>query len=696
MAPESQMPAESGPMKLVPTPQAIAPVKSQALPTGEEKNLQLARELFQRGADPSPGLMRPVILDSWRRSRSYGLPFGHHSHRRLSLNALRRRRLQRRMLCAVAEPLMAELRQFTTGSGFVSILADEEGYVLKILGDEEITRQAAQDNLMVEGCCRHERVVGTNGIGTTLAMGQPLQVFAGEHYYALGASWICSGAPILDARGQVIAVFCLTGLREKVSFHTLGLAVAAAASISHQLALKLALETVEKIRTRLEAIVETVPTGVMLLGRNQEILHVNGKTAALLSQPTREIIGRRFQEIFGSEALDAAADGGGIDGRTITTGQGRRRISFAMDLRRTSHGESVVALEKVQAHHKRVNRVIGAAAHFTFADIVGRSPAMASALAMARIAAENDSKVLLTGESGTGKELFAQAIHNAGPRWDGPFIAVNCGALPRSLIESELFGYERGAFTGAHSEGRAGKFELADGGTIFLDEIGDMPLDVQVTLLRVLQSREVCRLGGKASFRVNVRIIAATNRNLLAAIDENTFRRDLYYRLNVFSIHIPSLRERSGGDVRLLADYFLGRYAQSAGRKIERFSEEAYKLLESHDWRGNVRELENAVEQAVYVAGGEVIGADCLSCLPPVTGGQKPPGRPAAPALFLSSPVRLDRPAVEKALAAVAGNVKKAAVLLGVSRRTMYRKLQLLGIDYDTFRPRSKYVPKDT
>jgi transcriptional regulator with PAS, ATPase and Fis domain len=363
-------------------------------------------------------------------------------------------------------------------------------------------------------------------------------------------------------------------------------------------------------------------------------------------------------------------------------------------MRRTSHGEVVITLEKVEAHRRRVNQVIGATAHFTFSDIVGHSPAITSALAMARIASENDSKVLLTGESGTGKELFAQAIHSAGPRRDGPFIAINCGAIPRSLIESELFGYERGTFTGASDEGRAGKFELADGGTIFLDEIGDMPLDVQVNLLRVLQSREVCRLGGKAPIRVNVRIIAATNRNLLTAIAENTFRRDLYYRLNVFSIHIPSLRER-GGDIRLLADYFLSQYAPGAGRKLEGFSENAYRLLETHDWRGNVRELENTVEQAIYMANGGELDVDSLSRLTLNLGEQEPaapavatfggrrrprpePDRPTAP--------RLDRAALEQALADTGGNNNKAAALLGVSRRTMYRKLQRLGIDYNALR----------
>jgi transcriptional regulator with PAS, ATPase and Fis domain len=640
-----------------------------------------------------------VILESWIRSRNYGLPFGG----RLIKPPLQAGELQeqrRRLpLLEVAEPIMAELQKFTTGSGFISALADEEGCVVKLVGDKEMLRRAAEENHMLEGANRGERLVGTNGIGTALALGAPLEVFAGEHYYPLNARWVCSAAPIKDGQGRVIAVFCLTGLREKVSGHTLALTESTARAISRQMTLQQTLETVGKIRTQMKLIVETVPTGVMLLGRDQEILQINNRTAELLSKPAQEIIGRNFSDIFGRNTLDTDPGQDKIDGRTITAELGRRRLSLAMDMRRTGQGESVVTLEKAETRHKKLYRALGATAHFTFADIIGSSPAITSAVAMARIAAENDSKVLLTGESGTGKELFAQAIHNAGPRRDGPFIAVNCGALPRSLIESELFGYERGAFTGANSEGRAGKFELADGGTIFLDEIGDMPLDVQVTLLRALQNREVSRLGGKGAIRVDVRIIAATNRNLITAIAENTFRRDLYYRLNVFSIHVPSLRERSG-DVRLLADYFLSQYALNAGKRLEGFSENAYRLLESQDWRGNVRELENNVEQAVYMANDGDIDVECLSRLVSGPGGGEEPFLPAAGlgrprpepedgyARFpAAAPAKPDRQAAEKALARAEGNVKRAAGFLGVSRRTMYRKLRLFGIDHQAFRP---------
>ena len=286
---------------------------------------------------------------------------------------------------------------------------------------------------------------------------------------------------------------------------------------------------------------------------------------------------------------------------------------------------------------------------------------------------------MLTGESGTGKELFAQAIHSASERGDRAFIAINCGSLPRSLIESELFGYERGAFTGAKREGQAGKFELANGGTLFLDEIGDMPADVQVSLLRVLQNKEIVRIGGSHPIKIDVRVIAATNKDLLKAIENNTFRSDLYYRLNVLSIHIPALRER-GGDVRVLANYFLKKYGSDSAKPVQGFTDEAYQLLEHYTWPGNIRELENAMERATIVGQEEFITA---ADLPEAVRSSSPEVERQRGANHLDTDGSLsgaEQSIILRALEEKNGNVTEAALLLGVSRRTLYRKLQKYGI----------------
>ena len=244
----------------------------------------------------------------------------------------------------------------------------------------------------------------------------------------------------------------------------------------------------------------------------------------------------------------------------------------------------------------------------SFEDIVGSSEALKAVLGQIKKVAPTDSTTLILGETGTGKELIARAIHRQSRRSGRPFIRVNCAAIPQSLIASELFGHERGAFTGA-SQRRLGRFELADGGTIFLDEVGELPPDTQVALLRVLQEREFERVGSAQPVRVNVRIIAATNCDLKAATADGTFRLDLFYRLNVFPIHVPPLRERRN-DIRLLVGYFTERFATQMGKNIRSVHKRTLDLLQAHDWPGNIRELQNVVERAVILSSGDVLCVD--------------------------------------------------------------------------------------
>lgn len=258
--------------------------------------------------------------------------------------------------------------------------------------------------------------------------------------------------------------------------------------------------------------------------------------------------------------------------------------------------------------HNLVNRFSGARARFNFEDIVTEDLIMQETIYIARQAATSNGNVLITGESGTGKEMFAQAIHNASQRCRGPFVAVNCGAIPRDLIGSELFGYVEGAFTGAKKGGNPGKFELASGGTIFLDEIGDMPFEQQIALLRVIQERSISRIGSNKEIPINVRIICATNKNLLIEVDKGNFRKDLYYRLNVINIRIPPLRERSK-DVKVLFNYFIKKLQKSDPICIDK---EIIKYLTMYSWPGNVRELQNIVERMLYTANGEHLTTDCL------------------------------------------------------------------------------------
>jgi len=317
-----------------------------------------------------------------------------------------------------------------------------------------------------------------------------------------------------------------------------------------------------------------------------------------------------------------------------------------------------------------------------FEEIVGNSDALVQVLNLVRKVAPTDSTVLITGETGTGKELIARAIHKASKHADRAFVSVNCAAIPQSLIASELFGHEKGAFTGA-TQRRLGRFELAEGGTIFLDEVGELPLETQVALLRVLQEHEFERVGGNRSIRTNVRVIVATNRDLQAAISAGGFREDLFYRLNVFPIEIPPLRKRKE-DIPLLVQYFIDRYARELGKNIRTVSKETLDLFQSYAWPGNIRELRNVIERSVIVCESESFSVDerWVSRQP----------QQARPTSQLELPQRLaaeEKQAIEAALAESRGRVfgpSGAAARLGIARSTLESKIKTLKIDKNRFK----------
>jgi transcriptional regulator with PAS, ATPase and Fis domain len=302
-------------------------------------------------------------------------------------------------------------------------------------------------------------------------------------------------------------------------------------------------------------------------------------------------------------------------------------------------------------------------------EIVGKSDVMQEIYDLISRVAPTDSTVLITGESGTGKELIAQAIHGNSKRCYMPFVAVNCGALPETLLESELFGYEKGAFTGADHP-RKGRFELADKGTLFLDEVGDISLKTQVDLLRVLQGKEIHRLGAQQAKQVDVRILAATNRNLQEAINENRFREDLYYRLNVISIHVPPLRERKD-DIPLLADTFIRKYCLEMNKERVKMSPAALKLLMDYNWPGNVRELENVIERALVIGRDKDIQPDDL----PFSRKELQPEH------FPKSLKKMERMHIKMILEETEWNISRAARQLDIDRQTLYNKIEKYKIE---------------
>ena len=379
---------------------------------------------------------------------------------------------------------------------------------------------------------------------------------------------------------------------------------------------KRALNNVELSMSELSTVLETAHEGIFGIDNRGYIRHCNYMAEELFKTTKNDVIGSHISKFMrGTPALDVLRSGNGYTENEEVYTNERGSFHFIVTTKpffteKTVAG-LVISFRDIEEAQKLVYNINTRALKYTFEDIMGESESIRRAKNQALLTARGNSTVLITGESGTGKEMFAKAIHYASARAKGPFITVNCGAIPENLLESELFGYEKGAFTGASDKGKFGKFEMANAGTIFLDEIGDMPLHLQVKLLHVLQNMRFERVGGNKVIIVDVRVIAATNKDLEAMIKEGTFREDVYYRLSVIPLTIPPLRGRRS-DIKLLMYHFLNKYNTFMNKKIIGFTEEVEFIYENYDWPGNVRELENAIEYGTNMAFGDKIGIDAV------------------------------------------------------------------------------------
>lgn len=681
----------------------------------ENKRIGAAWEKFINGEPADFSFLRPEIYESWIRSKGYNVNPYLTKTAILKENELNVRINRNLKLMEIVRPYIENLYSIVKNSGYYILFSDNEGYILDILGDKDII-ETGRKSMLIVGANRNERFAGSNAVGTCLALNCPVQMVGEEHYVKPHKRYVCSGAPIKDQAGNPVAALVMTGMKEAAHVHTLGMVMSAVDGISKELKILNAYEEIEMISAQRNSIIETIPSGVLLLNENNRVIQINANALSMMGKQYPDMIGRNFLEflnpedspegisngILGKESYNSETDVyiGGSHGAPLKLNMS---VHFVTDNLGRRKG-TVIRFNETKRINALVTRIGGYKPVYTFESIKGDSEKTKEMIETARKAAKNDSNVLILGESGTGKELVAQAVHNASAFAKGPFIALNCGALPKGLIESELFGYEKGAFTGANKEGNPGKFELADGGTIFLDEIGDMPFDIQAALLRVLQTKEVIRIGAKYPKKINVRVIAATNRNLKTAIDDKTFRQDLYYRLNVLSVHVPPLRER-GEDVILLAGEFVEVYNKNKGTDF-RIAGDVLPLLREYSWPGNIRELENIMERAINVADGtEITPAHLPSYIMEQKGkagergGRPEPGDPERRASFAGREnsgraepfqrrdlAEASRELIFETLRETRGNIKKASELLGISRRTLYRKMDLYEIDSRQFK----------
>ncbi|HHY33219.1 MAG TPA: sigma 54-interacting transcriptional regulator [Firmicutes bacterium] len=581
--------------------------------------LEAAWRTFVQTGEIDSTVVRPVIAESWKRCRALGLdPQDTRCFDLADENEVRARISANEQLISTAWSFMSTLYKLVAGSGFRVDITDGEGFLLRSIGDDQVLQETSRVRL-APGASRHESRAGTCAIGLALMLDEPVQVVGAEHYN-VHIHWVtCSAAPIHDHTGKIVGVLNMTGRRELVHKHTIGIVASMSEAIERELALERSLHEIRTLNRFLGTVFDSIRDGLVAVSSDGTIMRVNEAALRIFGIEREDALGRPIDAAFGlfPSVVQILKQSKHREFKeheiSIRTGHGTTRCLATIRTLRNASGDSIGTLavfDKMERVRSLVRRMVGAQARFTFDDIVGESPSLQEAVRLAKAASRTDSRVLLCGESGTGKDLFAQAIHNASARKDGPFVAINCGAVPTELIESELFGYEEGAFTGARRGGKPGKFELAEGGTLFLDEVESMPLEMQVKLLRALADDQVMRIGGTEMIPINVRIIGATNRNLADEVRAGRFREDLYYRLNVVNVSIPPLRQRRE-DIPLLVRHFLDRHGFGAscgpharGGTDPKFaiSPDALEALKKYEFPGNVRELQNVLERAAIAA----------------------------------------------------------------------------------------------
>ncbi|MBU2498079.1 MAG: sigma 54-interacting transcriptional regulator, partial [Proteobacteria bacterium] len=576
-------------------------------------------------------------------------------------------------LIQICKPMMDMIAISVRDTGFIVTLADRSGCVLLARGDKEILEMAGQ-NYYQPGCVRTVERVGTNAIGVCLLEGKPIQITGAEHFNSHFHPWTCSSAPIRDAQGRTIGVMTLSGRSVGRHKHTLALVTAAAETIESQLRERDLAEEKLRLNSMLTLIFNSISDGVIAVDNNLIITHINRTAARLLDLERESVLGKRLQEaLVPDEALLHA-----IKTRTYFASTeigfngpgGHKSYMCSGDPIRNASGHvlgAIITLAEKRQVISIAKKIGGNYAKYRFSDIKGKDPELLRQVELARIAAKTNARILITGESGTGKELFAQAIHNESRRRDEPFVAISCATIPRDLIESELFGYRGGAFTGARREGQVGKFELANRGTLFLDEVNGLPLDLQAKLLRVLQQNEILRLGDTRPIPTDVRVLAASNSDLAREVENANFRKDLYYRLNVVEVFIPPLRSRMD-DLELLIEHVMKRLCREMGMAKPRISQEALDTLKSYHWPGNVRELENSIERALLLAQGKTIEKVHI----PSRTFRKPEATHDA-AFPLQQAFKKT---VETTLHECGGNISRAARQLRIARSTLYRRMK--------------------
>ncbi|MEF7654895.1 sigma-54-dependent Fis family transcriptional regulator [Bacillus thuringiensis] len=584
------------------------------------------------------------ISESWHRCKQANVnPHMNKGQKILSSNVFQDQKKKSEIFLDIAIPQLQNMRKTIDELQMMALLIDPDGYVLSLSGNEQTLKRAKHINF-IEGVKWTEAAVGTNAIGTALEIEEAIMISGTEHYSIASHSWSCAAAPIHNDDGKLIGVLDFSCPIEFSHPYMLGMVTSIAHAIERECSIRVHQNELHLIHRFLDVI-----------DSNEQVVICNHRNVIVsASKKVRERVSN-----WSRMKLEDLMQHGLKPKLEVPVYSDKRMI-----------GKCIYVKENKQGNVFSTSPFING---ITFPGVIGTSDAFQHTLEEIKLVSPTDASVYVCGETGVGKEYVARAIHENSPRKNGPFIAVNCGSLPEELMESELFGYAEGAFTGARRHGYKGKFEQADSGTIFLDEIGEVPPEMQVALLRVLQERTVTPIGGSKEVPVNIRIITATHKDLLRLVEEGKFRQDLYYRLHVYPLYVPSLIERKE-DI----PYFIQHFCERKNWNVV-FPKSICNQLSQHTWPGNIRELLNVLERIYILSQGwEICEKQISFLLQTMMGNQHQLALQAENKTehTLNFREKIQRDSMIEALEKTNGNVSLAAKLLDVPRSTFYKRMQ--------------------